>query len=341
VAVDEHRNVYIGDSGNDRVRKVSTDGTITAFAGTGKPGFSGDGGPATQAQLDRPSGVAVDGHGNVYISDANNSRVRKVSAADGTITTLAGTGKRGFSGDGGPATQAQLDGPEAVAVDERGNVYIAEVDNNRVRKVSTDGTITTLAGTGKESFGGDGGPATQADLYSPLGVAVDGLGNVYIAEKGNARVRKVSAVDGTITTVAGTGRQGSRDDGGPATEAKLGVPLDVAVDGRGNIYIAESNRIREVLAPVSLSGQLVVSATHAISGDPIAHARIRFILGEDASARFPNNATSVDVMTNNYGIATAPVLTTGSNVSKFAVHVIDLENSRNDPPARHSGTTSG
>lgn len=190
VAVDRQGNIYLAESAIHRVRKVSAGGTITTIAGTGKGGFSGDGGPATRAQLRNPYGIAVDGKGNVYISDSGNHRVRKVSRG-GKITTFAGTGKFGFSGDGGPATSARLSSPRGLAVDGKGDVYIS--GSALVRKVSPAGTISTIAG-GRTTPGlGDGGPATSAGLTSPDGVAVDGKGNVYIADVGSNRVRKVMA----------------------------------------------------------------------------------------------------------------------------------------------------
>ena len=242
VAVDSSGNLYITDRNNHRIRKVDSTGTITTIAGTGKDGFSGDGGPATQAQLNFPTGVAVDGEGNLYIADAPNDRIRKVDSI-GTITTIAGTGEQGFSGDGGPATQAQLDHPRAVAVDGEGNLYIADRNNNRIRKVDSTGTITTIAGGG--GFGEDGGPATQVRLNLPYGVAVDGTGNLYIADTNSDRIRKVDST-GTITTIAGTGERGFSGDGGPATQASLNSPFGVAVDEAGNLYIADqyNNRIR-------------------------------------------------------------------------------------------------
>ena len=244
VAVDSSGNLYITDRNNHRIRKVDSTGTITTIAGTGKDGFSGDGGPASQAQLNFPTGVAVDGEGNLYIADAPNDRIRKVDSI-GTITTIAGTGEQGFSGDGGPASQAQLDHPRAVAVDGEGNLYIADRNNNRIRKVDSTGTITTIAGGG--GFGEDGGPATQVLLNLPYGVAVDGTGNLYIADTNSDRIRKVDST-GTITTIAGTGERGFSGDGGPATQASLNSPFGVAVDGAGNLYIADqyNNRIRRV-----------------------------------------------------------------------------------------------
>ena len=244
VAVDSSGNLYITDRNNHRIRKVDSTGTITTIAGTGKDGFSGDGGPATQAQLNFPTGVAVDGEGNLYIADAPNDRIRKVDST-GTITTIAGGG--GFGEDGGPATQVLLNLPYGVAVDGTGNLYIADTNSDRIRKVDSTGTITTIAGTGERGFSGDGGPATQASLNSPFGVAVDGAGNLYIADQYNNRIRRVDST-GTITTIAGTEERGFGGDGGPATQAPLFLPTGVAVDGAGNLYIADASnhRIRRV-----------------------------------------------------------------------------------------------
>ena len=244
MAVDSSGNLYITDRNNHRIRKVDSTGTITTIAGTGKDGFSGDGGPASQAQLNFPTGVAVNGEGNLYIADVGNHRIRKVDST-GTITTFAGTGERGFGGDGGPAIQAQLDAPTGVAVDGAGNLYIADRNNSRIRKVDSIGTITTIAGGG--GFGEDGGPAIQARLSLPYSVAVDGAGNLYIADQYNNRIRRVDST-GTITTIAGTGELGFGGDGGPATQARLFLPYGVAVDGAGNLYIADqyNHRIRKV-----------------------------------------------------------------------------------------------
>jgi hypothetical protein len=253
----------------------SSGGTITTIAGTGKAGFSGDGGQATAAQLRSVHGVTVDRQGNLYIADFEDHRVRRVSP-DGTITTFAGRGAGGgSSGDGGPATLARLDGPQGIAVDGQGNVYISDYNDYRVRKVSPGGTITTFAGTGIPGSSGDGGPATSARLYAPSGVAVDGQGNVYIVDSYNQRVRKVSA-GGTITTIAGTGRLGFSGDGGPATSAQLSYPSGVAVDGQGNVYIVDANRVRKV----SRGGTITTFAgtgAGGFSGDggPATSAQVR------------------------------------------------------------------
>jgi uncharacterized protein (TIGR03437 family) len=242
VAVDAGGNLYIAEGGNGLggdavIRRVSVAGIITTVAGNGRAGYSGDGGPATSAKLNGPTGVAFDGSGNMYIADSSNSVVREVFAATGIITTVAGNGSFGYSGDGGPATSAQLDGAWGVAVDDDGNIYIADLVNDRIRRVSGAGTITTVAGGGSSGLG-DGGPATGAQLSGPNGVAVDADGNLYIADTGHGLIRKVSAA-GTITTVAGGGPYGLLGDWGLATSAWLDDPWGVAIDGSGNVYIAD------------------------------------------------------------------------------------------------------
>jgi hypothetical protein len=224
VATDANGNVYVADPSNSLVLRIAPDGTLAVVAGNGTQGFSGDGGPATSASFSLNSfnvtsgRVAVDSTGNIYIADAGNDRIRKVSG--GTITTIAGNGTNGFSGDGGPATAAALSGPAALAVDSAGNVYIADFFNGRIRKVS-GGIITTIAGNGTNGPSGDGGPATGAALSGPKGLAVDSAGNVYIADLN--QIRKVSG--GIITTIAGIGTSGFAGDGGPATSAALSSPL--------------------------------------------------------------------------------------------------------------------
>ncbi len=186
VHVDGSGNLYIVDTNNRRIRKVDPSGTITTVAGNGNSGYSGDGGPGTDASLADPSGVHVDGSGNLYIADTNNQRIRKVDPS-GTITTVAGDGNSGFSGDGGPATDARLNFPSAVYVDGSGNLYIADRENHRIRKVDALGTITTVAGNGGFGSSGDGGAATAASLAFPSGVYVDGSGNLFIADRHNTR----------------------------------------------------------------------------------------------------------------------------------------------------------
>jgi trimeric autotransporter adhesin len=292
VTFDRAGNLVFADSGNNRVRVVAagtgtfygiamTAGDIYTIAGNGHRFYSGDGGPATNAELSTPNGVAADAAGNVLIADRDNDRVRVAAASTGTfygrsmtaghIYTVAGTGTSGYSGDGGPAAQAEVRLPAGVAVDAHGNLLIADLDNQRIRVVAdstgsfygiamTTGDIYTIAGNGKRGFSCDGGPATSAELFAPNGVAVDGAGNVLIADTQNSRVRVVAESTGTfygqamtagdIYTIAGSSTSGYSGDGGPATSAKLTGPAMVAVDAAGNVLIADygNNRIRVVAA---------------------------------------------------------------------------------------------
>jgi len=264
LAVDSAGDLYIADQQNSLILKVSSGGTATTVAGTSTAGFSGDGDAAASAQLNGPTGVAVDASGNLYIADTLNNRVRKVSS-DGIITTVAGNGSLSYSGDGGPATSAQLNGPQGLAADHSGNVFIADFGNNRVRKISSSGIITTVAGNGVAGFSGDGGPAASAELNGPAGIAVDSAGDVFFADSVNNRVRKVS-VAGIITTVAGNGSSPPESinpiqvgDGEPATSAELSNPLGVAVDASGNLYIADTND--NAVRKVSTNGIISTVAT--------------------------------------------------------------------------------
>src|SRR5271157_2396715 len=259
IAVDPSGILYIADTDNNRVRKVST-GVIATVAGTGTRGFSGDNGPATGARLGLPSGIALDPNGNLYIADTDNNRIREVS--NGVITTVAGG--RSSLGDNGPATSAELANPYGLAIDAAGNLYIADSSNNVVRKVA-NGLITTVVGNGSSGFSGDNGPAASAQLNGPSGVAVDSAGNLYIADTLNNVVRKVSA--GVIATVAGTGTPGSGGDNGPPTSAQLYAPSGIAVDSSGNLYIADSanNRIRLVSGGVIAT--IAGTGTPGLSGD--------------------------------------------------------------------------
>jgi sugar lactone lactonase YvrE len=261
LAFDRAGNLFIGDAGNNRIRRVSPDGILTTVVGAGPAGFSGDGGSALQARINGPASLAVDSRGNLLLIDAFNNRIRRVSP-EGILTTVVGGGSPADGiGDGGPATQARLKLPISLVVDGADNLFVGDFVNRRVRKVGADGIITTIAGGGNPADGlGDGGPATQARLNGPSGLAVDPAGNLFIADNRNFRVRKVS-LDGTITTVAGTGQAGSSGDGGPATAARLNAPIGLAVDKAGNLFIADSdeqsadntqsithnNRIREVI----------------------------------------------------------------------------------------------
>jgi trimeric autotransporter adhesin len=250
LAIDASGNVYIADGGCERIRKVSTAGIINVFAGNGIAGYSGDGGPATAAEIWNPFSITVNAFGSIYIADLFNNRIRLVDTS-GIISTFAGNGYGspggGYSGDGGPATAAELHWPTCVAVDAFGNIYIADAQNHRVRKVNTSGIISTIAGDSASGYSGDGGQATAAELAYPCGVIVDNSGNVLITDFYVNRIRKVNT-KGIISTVTGNGTAGYYGDGGPATDAELNSPASIAIDTLGMIYIADAgnNRIRKV-----------------------------------------------------------------------------------------------
>jgi trimeric autotransporter adhesin len=290
VTLDSSGNLIIADTGNNRVRVVAgssgtfygqamTAGNIYTIAGDGTAGFGGDGALGTSAKLNAPTAVGVDGQGNVVISDGNNDRIRVVAAASGTfygqamtagdIYTIAGDGTAGFGGDGGPAASAEIWGPFGLTFDGSGNIVFADSANNRVRVVAarsgtsygqamTAGDIYTIAGDGTAGFGGDGARATSAELKNPLAVAIDGSGNVAIADEANFRVRVVAESPGTfygqsmtpgdIYTVAGNGAYGESGDGGPPPAAKLAGPVALGVDGAGNLVILDQQmgRVRVV-----------------------------------------------------------------------------------------------
>ena len=242
LAFDPEGNLYIADRENHRVRKIDTSGNISTFAGIGKAGFSGDGGPAVRAKLNLPSGLATDKKGNLFISDRSNDRIRVVDKK-GVIRTYAGSGVAGFQGDAGPALKAQLDKPFGIALDEAENLYIADRNNNRVRKVSPEGIITTVAGDGGFFFMGDNGPAYRASVAAPTGVAVDKKGNLYIADRNNNRIRLVDKL-GMIRTVAGTGQQDYNGDSETARETNLYLPFGLTVDSNDNLLIIDRSHYR-------------------------------------------------------------------------------------------------
>lgn len=316
VAVDQAGNLYIADSSNDRIRRVDRQtGAIRTIAGSGERGFSGDGGPATAAQLYFPHGLALDAAGNLFFADAGNHRVRTIEAGTGLIRTVAGNGQTVWTGDGGPALRASLYAPRGVAIGSDSVLYIADTQHSCIRKVDRDGRISTAAGAdprlvdkgtapkyiwhpvdvavgpdgqiywadatlsrvkkadlsrvdpktksgwitivaGSEEMGfsGDGGPAREAELEAPAAVAFDSKGNLYIADHNNLRIRRVDANTGVITTIAGNGRRGFSGDGGPAVEASLNAPAGLAVDEQDNLYIADAgnHRIRMIEAATGL-----------------------------------------------------------------------------------------
>ena len=259
----------------------ASSGDIHTYAGLGMAGFTGDGGQATAARLSAPSCVASDAAGNLYITDRANQRVRKIDTT-GKISTIAGVGAAGYSGDGGSAILAKLKNPSGIAVDSAGNVFFADMGNNRIRKISASGTITTVAGTGAARFSGDGGPAASAAINHAEGIAVDSKGDIYVSDTGNNRIRMIDAA-GIIKTVAGTGAAGFSGDGGPAISAKLNRPVGIALDAAGKLYIADcyNQRVRVVSSGgiTTLAGD----GMPGLSGDG-GHAM-------SASLRFPSGVS--------------------------------------------------
>jgi hypothetical protein len=289
VAFDSAGNAYVSDSYSNLILKVSTTGTLTIIAGNGTVGYSGDGGPATGAALNGPEAVAVDASGNIFIADTGNFVIREVAASSGDIQTVAGNGIEGYSGDGGPATSAQLDDPYGVFVDAQGDIFIADTDNFVIREVAaSNGNIQTIAGTpGISGYSGDGGAATSAQLAEPEGVFVDGSGNIFIADTYNSVIREVTIINSTIQTVAGkyyswNGSCNYSGDGGPATSAQLCLPDGVFVDSSENIYIADTNNVvvREVAAASgnieTVAGNNLLGAGYSGDGGSATGAQLNY-----------------------------------------------------------------
>jgi trimeric autotransporter adhesin len=322
VTVDASGNIYITDSDNNRIRLVTrSTGVITTVAGIGSVGFSGDNGLAKSAELHNPAGVTVDASGNFYIADESNHRIRLVTKSTGVITTVAGNGTRGYSGDGIQATSASLYDPSGVALDASGNIYIADSYNNRIRLVTkSTGLISTVAGTGGGSYSGDLGPATSANIYTPVAVALDASGNIYMADCYNSRIRMVTKSTGIITTLAGNGRIGYSGDNGQATSAALYRPQGVAVDASGRVYIADqSDRIRMVEANELPTTAPSAAPTKAPS---IAPTKAPSVAPTKAPSIAPTKAPSIaptkvpsTAPTSTLAPTTPPTLTTASTTT--------------------------
>lgn len=306
VAVDGIGNLYITDNRNNVVRKVDTFGNISTFAGTSVAGYTGDGGDATAAELNRPYGIAVDATGNLFISDTRNQVIREVSASGTfTINTVAGIGTAGYTGDGSPATAAQLSNPQGIAVSSSGKLFIADSRNQVIRMVNA-GVISTFAGTGVSGHSGDGGPATAADLSSPNDVKVDAAGNVFIADSSNT-VRIINVGD-TIKDFAGTGVPGYSGDGGPATAAKFVLADGLAIDASHNIYIATlgNNVIRRVGAAVT--GIYITSNTGDTSCIGLV-SNFKAIPVADATPHYQWQKNGVNVGTDTFYYAPTSIVT--------------------------------
>jgi sugar lactone lactonase YvrE len=323
LAADTAGDLLIADFGNNRIRKVdATTGIISTVAGTGVMGYSGDGGPATQAELAGPVSVAVDANGNLFIGDYRDCRVREVSASTGIISTVAGNGTCGYGGDGGPATQAELAMTgTGLIVDSDGNLYIADYFNNRVREVvAFTGDIKTVAGNGTPGYAGDGGPAVEAELTTPSSLAFDPAGNLVIADSNNGVVRSVSKSTGVITTIAGDANsRGYGGDGGPAIDAQFSVPLSVAEDKTGDLFVGDwdpdqtlcYNNVRYVNATTQIISTLISNCNPTLGGDNGAATQAisasAFGVAIDSSGNLyysDNNANRVRKVNETTGVIT-------------------------------------
>ena len=254
VAVDTTGNVYVADSYNNKIRKITGAGEVTTLAGSGIAG-SADG-LGIAASFNNPTGVAVDGNGNVYVADSYNNKIRKITAS-GDVTTLAGSGEPGTAN--GTGTAARFNGPSGVAVDQSGTLYVADTDNQKIRKITASGSVTNYVGSG--TSGSTDGTGAEASFYYPQGIAVDGTGTLYVADTDNQKIRKIEA-GGVVTTLAGSGSYGSTD--GTGTLASFNGPSGVAVDVNNNVFVADSgnNKIRKI----SATGEVTTLAGSGVEG---------------------------------------------------------------------------
>lgn len=338
VAFDALGNLYIADLNNSHIRMVNTSGIINTIAGCNFGGYSGDGGPATAAELGEASGIALDALGNLYIADASNQCIRKVNTS-GIINTIAGLGPLGYgySGDGGPATAAELDVPSNIALDASGNLYIVDNQNSCIRKVNTSGTISTFAGLGPgySGFSGDGGQATAAEFNQPTDIALDALGNVYIIDAGNNRMRFVNT-SGIISTLAGNNDQGYWGDGGPATAAEFDNVYGLTLDASGKIYIGDAgnNRVR-IITSVTGINQLSLAYNEVsvypnpskgemnvvLGGNGYSLIKLYDLFGKEAYSRLLNEIQSdlqleVNVANLPDGVYFIQIMSKNGNISK-------------------------
>ncbi|HET6991189.1 MAG TPA: T9SS type A sorting domain-containing protein [Bacteroidia bacterium] len=267
MAKDASGNIYISEGNGCVIRKVAPSGIITTIAGTATPGYSGDGGQATAAQLNAPAGMAFDASGNLLFADFANNVIRKIDMATGIITTIAGTGTAGYSGDGGPASAAQFHLPRDVRFDATGNLYVCDWLNHVIRKIDLLGNISTIAGTGTTGYSGDGGQATAALISLPYKLVIDTAGNLFFIDGSNNCVREINT-SGIISTVVGTGTSGFSGDGGLATAAQLNIPTSLAFDSIGDLYIADRGNARiRMVSTAGIISTVVGNGTVGDTGD--------------------------------------------------------------------------
>jgi len=269
LALDSKGNLYISDRSNNRIRVVNRKGIIKTYAGTGDDGYGGDSGPALKARIDRPFGLAIDKKDDLYIADRRNNRIRKINPS-GIITTVAGDGGFFFMGDNGPAYRASIAGPTGVAVDDKGNIYIADRNNNRIRVVDKQGMIRTVVGTGQQDYNGETELARDTNLYLPFGVAVDEKGRLLVIDRSHYRIRRVDPLTGKVKTLAGNGHKKFAGDGGPATGANLNFPHGIAVDKKGNVIFSDKGhfRIRKI-SPAGIIQTIAGNGDRGNVGDGI------------------------------------------------------------------------
>lgn len=296
VALDAAGNLYIAETGANLVRKVNlTTGIISTVVGTGTAGYAGDGGNATSASLNAPAGIAANAAGDLFIADTGNNAIRRVYALGGIIFTIAGAGSAGYSGDGGDAVQAQLNHPQSATLDATGRLFIADTGNNVVRVVDTvTQSISTVAGNGTAGFSGDGEPAVSAELHHPSDVAIDAAGNLYIADTGNARVRKVFSRSGVLVTLVGSARVGETGDGGPANAAALTSPTGVAVDSLGQLWVSDSGN--DTVRSVSYTASTLDFGPQRVGGETAGQSGFLLNIGNQPLAieQFPTSPIPVD-----------------------------------------------
>ena len=333
--------LYIADTHNHRIRAVDlTTNLITTIAGTTTPGFDGDSGPATSAHLNLPTAITLDTTGNLYIADTANHRIRRIDATTGIITTIAGNGTQGYSGDSGQATAASIDSPTGLAVDTTGNLYLADTHNHRIRKItSSTGLITTIAGTGTLGQSGDAALATNAQLALPHGLTIDPAGNLYLADTANHRIRRIDATTGIITNIAGTGTQGYSGDTGPATSAQLDSPRSATISPTTQLTLADTNnqRVRQ------LTGQTIT--TIAGLGNTIpgtltltAPAVIAYGTGQlTANLNTDTTATGSITFLDTYAATTTTLATTKLTTNTATLTTITLPTGTHTITATYPG----
>ncbi|MBI4851018.1 MAG: IPT/TIG domain-containing protein [Acidobacteria bacterium] len=330
IAVDED-NLYISDTGRNMIQRVDLNtGMITIFAGTGASGFSGDNGLATKARLNSPHGLALDSEGNLFVADSDNRRIRRIDIQTGMITTIAGTGMMGSAGDGGMAKAAQFVFPRSLAIDSKGNLYIVDSDDSRVRKIDTNGIITTIAGNGMDDFSGDGGVATSASLRLPKGIVVDDAGNIFISDSENDRIRRVDVQTGIISTIAGTGTTGFSGDGNLASQARLNSPYALALDSNSSLFVLDT--FNNAIRVMKLLGSSANAPDFSLNVSPVsqniqAGGIARFSVSFNSLNGF-NSAVSLATVLNppNSGISLS-LSNTSINSGQMATLTVNIASS--------------